>query len=920
MTDPDRTGRQAVPDGTARDARTPVRTLERENELLAVRAALAELTGPPGQGPVPSGPRRGGLLAFTGPAGVGKTTMLAHVRSLADERGCVTLSARGGEREQHMAFHVLRQLFQPLLARCSLQERRALLGDWYEIVGPTLGLLPSGAGPAPDPQGVRDGLDWVVTHLASRRGPLVLLVDDAHWADAESLGWLSGFASRTEDLTLLIAVAYRQDELPEQAAALGEVLERTPQRPMDLAPLTPVGIAQVMREALTGSQADVEPDDEFCREAWVVTAGLPFRAVELAAKVRDRRLVPREENIPVLRDMAAALQDSGLADQLQRMSSQAARLAWAVAVLGTEAPEELAASLAGLGPADVPGAVEELRTGRILKHAETLEFQHPLVATAVYRAIPAGMQVAMHGEAAWELVAAGHGATSAARHLLETQPEGDEWVAGQLLEAAREYVRAGAPESARRCLERALREDPPPPLRAVVLYELGAPALLRDPVVTVNHLRNALAEPGLDPDLRVRIVIRLARALSHCDMPAEAARLMAEEARDATDSRIRLRLHTEHFMQAVFTSDDEKAPARSRWLAQLAHRLPGRDRTERYLFGLRAWDAMVRGEPAEVAVDFAERALGSGLRWTDQDWGFEVPSLVALTFLYCDRVDTAEQMYSDGIAEYERQGWRGVHLSLGYTLLGYIRFRRGRLADGEDFVRAGLRLADRTGTRTHAHWYAVGALIEILIARGRIATAGELGVRHGFCGPFPSAVTIPDARTVHGELLLAQGMHKEAAEDLAEVGRRLDTRGMHNTVWCPWLPALALATKATDEVRARELAEDALRRAQRFGTATAKGEALLMAARMSDDPRERVDLLRSSVAEFERSPAEHEFADAQVELGAALRRSGRPHLAADHLYQGVELATRCGAEAVLAKARGELLGAGLRPRRLRVVR
>ncbi|WP_165987509.1 AAA family ATPase [Streptomyces sp. YIM 98790] len=898
----------------------PLRTLERENELVTVRAALEELTKVPGQGPAARGRRRGSLLAFTGPAGVGKTTMLSHVRDLADERGCVTLTARGGEREQHMAFHVLRQLFQPLLARCSQQEREELLGNWYEIVGLTLGLLPSGAGPAPDPQGVRDGLDWVVTHLATQRGPLVLLVDDAHWADAESLDWLAGFASRVEDLTLLITIAYRHDELPEEAAALGDVLERNPQRPMDLAPLTPVGIAQVMRDVLTGTTVGVDPDDEFCREAWVVTAGLPFRAVELAAKVRDRKLAPRQENIPVLRDMAAAIQDSGLADQLQRMSSQAARLAWAVAVLGNEAPEELAASLAGLGPADLPKAVEELRAGRILKHAETLEFQHPLVATAVYRAIPGGMRVAMHGEAAWELVAAGHGATSAARHLLETHPEGDEWVAGQLLEAAREYVRAGAPESARRCLERALREDPPPPLRAVVRYELGAPALLRDPLVTVHHLQAALAEPDLAPDLRVKIVIRLARALSHCDMLAEAARLMAEEAQVAGDSRIRLRLHTEHFMQAVFTADDDGAPARSRWLAQLAHRLTGRDRTERYLFGLRAWDAMVRGEPAEVALDFAERALGNGLRWTDEDWGFEVPSLVALTFLYCDRADMAEQMYSDGIAEYERQGWRGVHLSLGYTLLGYIRFRRGRLADGEDFVRAGLRLADRTGSRTHAHWYAAGALIEILITRGHVATAGELAVRHGFGGPFPSAVTIPDARTVHGRLLLAQGMHKEAAEDLAEVGRRLDARGMHNTVWCPWLSHLALATGATDEAHAQQLAEDALRRAQRFGTATAKGEALLMAARLEEDPRQRVETLRASVAEFARSPAEHEYADAQVELGAALRRAGKPHLAADHLYQGVELATRCGAEAVLTKARGELLGAGLRPRRLRVVR
>ncbi|OEJ30726.1 hypothetical protein [Streptomyces subrutilus] len=52
-----------------------------------------------------------------------------------------------------------------------------------------------------------------------------------------------------------------------------------------------------------------------------------------------------------------------------------------------------------------------------------------------------------------------------------------------------------------------------------------------------------------------------------------------------------------------------ESPARSRRLARLADRLTGRDLTERYLIGLRAWDACLRGEPLQVVLHHAGRVL-----------------------------------------------------------------------------------------------------------------------------------------------------------------------------------------------------------------------------------------------------------------------------------------------------------------------
>ncbi|KIX76989.1 hypothetical protein SF23_14450, partial [Streptomyces sp. MBRL 10] len=119
--------------------------VEREAELAIVDEALDQLTGPtPDAG--------GALLAFSGPAGLGKTTLLAELRRRAHARSCTVLTARGGEQEQTQPFHVARQLIQPQLAGTSEHELRAALGSWYSIVGPALGLCAPEQAPRPTPR------------------------------------------------------------------------------------------------------------------------------------------------------------------------------------------------------------------------------------------------------------------------------------------------------------------------------------------------------------------------------------------------------------------------------------------------------------------------------------------------------------------------------------------------------------------------------------------------------------------------------------------------------------------------------------------------------------------------------------------------------------------------------------------------
>lgn len=886
---------------------------ERQRELHALDVALANL------GHVVDGvPRAGhaGLLTFTGAAGLGKTALMAEARTRAAARGFRVISGKGGENEQEVAFRVVRQLVQPPLAAMDETERREFLGGWYDIVAAALGLEAADSSRVPDPIGVRDGLDWVMTRLAMTRGPVVLLLDDMHWADTESLNWLASFAPRADDLPLLVVAAYRPDELPAEAAAFRALITGHGHRPHTLAPLTAAGVARIVR-----AEVGEEAEDTFCDECWTVTGGNPFETVELAIRLGERRVRGSQDELPVMRDLASAVKGPGLLDQLHRLGTTTVRFAFAAAVLGTSISPELAATIAVIGREEASLATERLRAARILAEpsgpGDDLEFVHPLIATTVYRAIPPGLRVGLHNSAAVAVRAAGSGPTAAARHLLEVPCDGKPEAVECLREAAREYLSAGAPEAARRVLTRALQEPPRPEDRAALLHELACSTFLIEPAATVSHLRAALAEPGVDSDLRASVVYRLTQALAHTDQVAEAAAVAADEAQHATNPRVRLRMQADHFVWSACSADEPDSSARSRTLARLAERLSGRrGLEERYILGLRAWDAVMRGEPRQTALQHAEEALRGGLSWTAENRGFEVPVSVALTFMYCDQPRRAEELFNKGMAECAAKGWHGSHLAVGQTLLGYIRYRRGCLAEAEDLVREGLRTADRVEGAVPAQWFAIGILIQTLLARGRTGDARRLADFYHYGEVVPNAVIYPDPRTVYAELLLAEGRHAEAADLLSVVGDRHESRDWHNPSWCPWQLDLASALAPTAPDRAIRLARDAVKAARDFSAASAIGQALHTEAEVTGGPA-ALDLYAEAVDHLERSPASYELARALVGYGAALARNGRVQEAADCLYQGQEGAVHCGAEALAARAREELSAAGLRPLPLR---
>jgi tetratricopeptide (TPR) repeat protein len=878
---------------------------ERDEEVAAIERAVDALC----TGHAPAGR----LLVLRGEAGLGKTALLTEAHRIAELRGCTVWSARGGETLRSVPYNVVRQLLQPALLALLPEEAREYLGDWHDITGPALGIAAPGAG-QPDPGSVCDGLITAVRRLARREYPLVLLVDDAHWADLETLRWLAELCGRLEDTSLLVLVACRPGESSgERAEYLDRVVEAA--GPVAaLRTLTPQATAGLTR-ATVGEHAD----DPFCREVWAVTGGNPYETVELLAKVRDAEMDPVESSAHELRDLNRAARGGGLVSRLDKLGIEATRFAWAAAILGTGITVDLVAQLATLTPVAAHRCAGILCEARILTTPDPLnqqaadgefEFTHPLIESAVYNSIPDSLRTAMHGIAAKVVTDSGRGAAAGVGddlHLLQVHPDDDEEVVEQLREAARAHLAVGAPAAARACLERALKEPPNPEIHPRVLYELGCATLLTAPAVTIGHLRTALALPGLDVAERVDAVVRLSQALLHNDQVAEAIRTVQAEASRHEHGPARLRLQACQFLWQGIHAAGVESPGRSKHLAELAAACTGRDDAERALLIVHGFDVMMHGGDADEVVAICDRALvngrlGPGLGWTDSAWGFELPLMIASIYAYTDRLDRAEALFSEAVREYETAGWSGGHVSLSYAYLGLALRRRGRLREAESTLRESLRLSDRVGHRLPLHWTAFCNLVDTLIARGHLDDAMEIAERYQFGPPYPSTILLPDARSVRGRLLLAVGRTEEGIEELEAAGRAAAERGHRNHLVAPWAADLARALADRDPERARELAATVRAGAERLGTWTAIGEALRCEAALA--PRHRaVEPAARAAKLLEESPCQYEHAVARVEYGELTD-------SVTELRRGLTLAESCGADAVAQRARTALRNLG----------
>jgi predicted ATPase len=243
------------------------RLVGRDDELASIDRALDELDG-----------GRGGALEITGEPGIGKTRLLKELAARADARGHLVLSGAASELERDLPFSLFVDALDEFLGGLEPERLAELDGDVLaELTQVFPSLAPLAPGREATPQHERYRTHRAVRALLSRlaeRTPLVLVLDDLHWADPASVELLGALLRRPPAAAVLVSLALRPRQLPER---LAPTLERS-RRDGTLTSIELVALTPDEARALLGGTVGVAELAVLYREC----GGNPFYLEQLA--------------------------------------------------------------------------------------------------------------------------------------------------------------------------------------------------------------------------------------------------------------------------------------------------------------------------------------------------------------------------------------------------------------------------------------------------------------------------------------------------------------------------------------------------------------------------------------------------------------------------------------------------------------
>jgi DNA-binding CsgD family transcriptional regulator len=869
--------------------------LEREDGLTAIEAVLDEVRAGAGRG-----------LVIEGPAGIGKTALLAEAQRRAD--GFAVVSAAGGEFEADLPLGVARQLFEPVLWRATESQRERWLRGPAAIAGRLLGVAahevrddPASIG---DAAAVRSGLYWLAVALAED-APLLVVVDDLHWTDPESLWWVVFAARRLEGTRIALIAATRPRE-PGGEEGLLAALAAEPtvalHRPEPLSARATGSLVGVW----SGSRSATPEFEAACHEA---SGGNPFLLSELLGEASRAGVEPDAAGAGRVGTLVPEGLSRAVLLRLRPLGAGAIALAQAVAAMGASAELRHAAALADLTVAEATAAADALTRVMVLRDAQPLELAHPLLRAAVLSGVTAAMLGALHGRAARLLAADGAQSEVVAAHLVAAPPSGDAWAVDQLIGAAEQARSRGAPEAAARFLERALLEPPADFVRARVEAALGSALSTAGDPRGIDHV-NAARALTADPVERAMLALRLGTPFFFLGRGQQVAEMM-RAALDELGGRSPALAFGLRVGRAGATASGARFDPRE-LVAELldeAAELDAREPFTRVGLAILASVACQVAAPAAVVAAIARRALGD-LEAHRAAIAEGFPLLPALTALGLtedtDRLEEHFALVEEGV---RRRGALALGLAVLLCTRAKLALHCGALEAAADHARAAVALTAETR-------FPVLRAQSLVLLAGALRTQGELEQATAALGARPpdehAGIWAAGARGELAALALARGDHLAALRESLAAGEIADRIGAVNpSVSARWRSTASLAMRAGGDCDgATRLAAEEVEHARAFGAPGTVGAALRIEALVLAEP----DLLAEAERSLAGSIARLEHAETLVDLGAALRRRGDRTKAREPLAAGMEIAHRCGATPLVERARTELRAAGARPR------
>jgi DNA-binding CsgD family transcriptional regulator len=829
---------------------------------------------------------RSGTLVIRGEAGIGKSALCGYAAERAAE--LTVLRASGAPTESELAFSGLADVLRPLLGRLGeLPERQATALASALAIGP----------PAPVARFAICAATLSLLAAAAEEGAILVIVDEAQALDRSSAEALLFAARRLDADGIALLFAVRD--------GWATVFDRADLPELRLMPLE----REAAKTLLLGS-ADVTIAPHMVEQLLLAAAGNPLALVEIPAALSLEQLAGREpigEELPT-----AATVERSFLRQLEPLPDES-RTALLVAAASDSA--QLDAIVPALGALGLdPQSLEPAEHAALVSVAGgRLEFRHPLLRAAVYRAASSLARRIVHGALA-DAVTADREVDRRAWQLAAAAPAQDEAAAEALEEAALAARRRGGYAEAASAFERAGGLGEAGSERARRLREAAADAWLVGRADRARSLLEAALENAADPSVRAGIQHRRAAIDMWQGSPSAAHSLLVAEASlvEGVDPARASKMLSDAAWACFIAAEISTGLETAERACELGARAGGIAETlAKAVLGI----ALVLSGEAKRAVPL----FGDYLALLESIESSPSPGLYqplrpdGQLLLWFEQYDRAREVLTRTI-DSARAGSALGALPYALSVLSDLDFRTGNWAAAYAAATEAVGLGDETDQVTTLA-FSLGCLARIEAAQGRQDDCRAHSERAlAIASPRVGAV-VALAGSGLGLLELGLGRLDAALEQLEPLARRTAEHGLNEPGVIQWAPDLIETYVRLGRDADAQLALEGF---DRLARKTERSWALAAAARCrglsASGDRFEAEFQRA-LELHARTPTPFERARTELCLGEQLRRARRRAAARAPLRSALQTFERLGAVPWADRARVELAASGETARR-----